>query len=169
MKHNRILYLARHAKSSWRAPTLSDRDRPLNKRGRADAPGMGKRLKAKSAYPDLIITSPANRAQSTAALIATELDFPVADIRVDENIYGAHPSALISLLQDLDNQFERVMLVGHNPEMTDLVNHLAGYCIDNLPTCAIVTLEFATDVWQHVESVEVKLLDLDYPKRGKML
>lgn len=167
LKPNRVLYLVRHAKSSRKDPTLSDLARPLNKRGKDDAPRMGKRLKDKSAYPGLIITSPANRAHRTAALIASELDYPVADITVDEKIYGALPSELISLLRDLDNQYAQVMLVGHNPEMTDLVNHLAGYCTDNLPTCGIATLEFATDAWHDVESVAVKLLDLDFPKRSQ--
>jgi phosphohistidine phosphatase len=167
LKKNKILYLVRHAKSSWSSPDLSDRNRPLNQRGQKDAPGMGKRLKRKSARPSLIVTSPAVRAQSTTALIAAELDLPHPDIIVEEQIYGASPSGLTCLLRKLDNKHEQVMLVGHNPAMTDLVNHLAGYCAENLPTCAIATLEIATDDWHELENVAIKLVELDFPKKNQ--
>ena len=126
---------------------------------------MGERLKRRSAHPNLIITSPASRAQSTAALIAAELGLPHADIAVEEQVYGASASGLMRLLQDLGNQHEQLMLVGHNPAMTDLVNHLAGYCTDNLPTCGIATLQFAADDWHELGTVAVKLVDLDFPKK----
>jgi phosphohistidine phosphatase len=167
LKQNKILYLVRHAKSSWRLPDLSDRSRPLNKRGQKDAPRMGERLKHRSAHPKLIVTSPANRAQSTAALIAGELGIPHANIAIAEQIYGASPAGLIELLRNLGNQHEQVMLVGHNPAMTDLVNQLAGYCTDNLPTCAIATLELASDDWHDLGNIAAELVDLDYPKKSQ--
>ena len=166
MKHNKILYLVRHAKSSWSSPGLGDRERPLNKRGQKDAPQMGTRLKHRSACPNLILTSPANRAQSTAALIAAELEPPHPEVSVHAQIYGASPSDLIDLLRNVDNKHVQVMLIGHNPDMTDLVNRLAGYCTDNLPTCSIATLEFATDDWHDIGTVAVRLIDLDYPKKS---
>jgi len=167
MKQNKILYLVRHAKSSWSSAGLGDRERPLNKRGQTDAPEMGERLMRRSARPNLIITSPAVRAQSTTALIAGELGVPHTDIAVEEQVYGASASGLIYLLQNLDNQHEQLMLVGHNPAMTDLVNHLAGHCTDNLPTCAIATLQFVADDWHELTSVAVELVDLDFPKKSQ--
>lgn len=125
---------------------------------------MGERLRRKSVCPDLIVTSPAMRAQSTAELIAAELGIPHSDIAIEEQIYGASASSLIYLLQNMASQHAQVMLVGHNPTMTDLVNYLVGHCTDNLPTCAVATLEFDTDDWRDLENAAVRLVELDFPK-----
>ncbi len=162
LKH---LTLVRHAKSSWKHPELADKDRPLNNRGKRDAPVMGSRL-AKSGYrPDLILSSPANRALTTAQVIAQAMGFGPDDIIVDERIYGAGVAGLIQLLQATDDRIERAMLFGHNPELTALVNRLARVTVENLPTCGMAKLRFGLDSWADLGSELAVEADIDYPKR----
>ena len=130
----KILTLIRHAKSSWKDSTLPDWDRPLNKRGRRDAPMMGERLAGREAYADLLVTSSAVRAVATAEAIAAAIEYPADDIVLDERLYGADEFEILEIIQGLDDAWERVMLLGHNPGLTDLVNALSPTGIDNLPT-----------------------------------
>jgi phosphohistidine phosphatase len=159
------LTIVRHAKSSWKHPGLADRDRPLNKRGEHDAPMMGRRLGDRGYRPDLILSSPATRAVTTATVIAEALGCSPGDIQVDERIYGAGVAGLIGLVQEVDDSVERVMLFGHNPELTGLVNRLARISLDNLPTCGVVHLEFALDTWAGLGTELALRTDVDYPKK----
>lgn len=113
----RILTLVRHAKSSWRDVGCSDFDRTLNKRGLSDAPQMGKRLFDSSYRVERIISSPARRAINTAKLIAQEINFDIQAIATNEIIYEASLGALFGLVNQLDDQVNNVMLVGHNPDL----------------------------------------------------
>ena len=158
------MILVRHAKSSWKHPGLPDRLRPLNKRGQHDAPVMGKRLAKREITPDLIVSSPAARAMATAESIAREIGHPEEEIRADERLYGASAFELLEIIQELDDALEHVMLIGHNPGLTDLANDL-GCDIDNIPTCGIVEMEFDTDSWAHVDDVDPACVDFDYPKK----
>ena len=160
----KTLILVRHAKSSWKHPGLPDRLRPLNKRGQHDAPVMGKRLAKREITPDLIVSSPAARAMATAESIAREIGHPEEEIRADERLYGASAFELLEIIQELDDALEHVMLIGHNPGLTDLANDL-GCDIDNIPTCGIVEMEFDTDSWAHVDDVDPACVDFDYPKK----
>jgi len=141
------LILIRHAKSSWDDPSLSDRERPLNSRGKRDAPAMGRLLREKDLLPDHILSSPAKRALKTAKMIAEEIDYPKKNIEVSEDIYEQDITALIELIGKLDDGFERVYLIGHNPELTDFVNRLTNAGIDNVPTCGVVSVEFSWPSW----------------------
>lgn len=145
----KILYLIRHAKSSWDDPTLADHDRPLNERGKRDAPKMGERLAQRGVKADLIISSSAVRALTTAQTIAEKIGYDQARIVADRRLYGAQVSALLYLIQELDDQHVRVMLFGHNPEFTDLARFF-GCEIDELPTCAVVEMTFEVDHWSEV-------------------
>lgn len=160
------LLLCRHAKSSWKDITLEDIDRPLNKRGRKDAPEMGKRLASLSVKPDMIITSPARRARKTARQLAKALGFKKKNVIILDKVYAASESELLQIIQDFDNSAGLVMMVGHNPEMTGLANILGDLDIDNVPTCGIVALEFAVDSWQEVGKVRGSLAFFDYPRKG---
>ena len=162
LKH---LILVRHAKSSWSHPELADRDRPLNKRRKRDAPIMGSRLAQSGYRPDQILSSPANRALTTAQVIAQAVGFDPDDITVDERIYGAGVGGLIQLLQDTDDRIEHAMLFGHNPELTAMVNRLALVTLDNLPTCGMAKFLFDLDSWTHLGSEPAVETDIDYPKR----
>ena len=161
------LVLIRHAKSSWDDPSLGDRERPLNKRGKKDAPNMGRLLKENGLVPDLILSSPAKRALKTAKLIALELDYPKKKIEIREEIYEQGFDVLISMLSELDEAIERVYLIGHNPELTDLANQLSGAGIDNVPTCGIVSIEFSSPLWKHCLQQGGELILFERPAKSK--
>ncbi len=162
----KTLYLVRHAKSSWKDVNLPDHDRPLNKRGEQDAPQMGRRLGRRRPKPEVIISSPAVRAKRTAKILATKIGHPKSDILVDELIYTAGPEDLVSVIRGLDNAVDCVMLVGHNPALTQLVNSLAQCDIANMPTCGLAVLGFRMDSWADIDNVRAELLDFDYPKKA---
>ena len=161
----RTLALVRHAKSSWKHEDLSDFERPLNSRGLKNAPEMGRRFVEKSYVVDCIISSPAVRAITTAEFIASELEFNIQKIRQSKIIYEATLNTLTKLVLDLDNNWFRVMLVGHNPGFTSLCNYLSNAKIDNMPTCSIALIQFDVERWDAITEHSGKLLDFDYPKR----
>ena len=159
------LLICRHAKSSWQDTGLSDFDRPLNKRGERDAPGMGRRLAERGMRPDLIMTSPALRALNTALHYARQLGIPREQIRSNPAQYAASPQELIGLIRTVNSGVATLMLVGHNPESTALANVLAGLNIDNIPTSGIVGLSFSQCAWTDLSPASGSLLFFDYPKK----
>ncbi len=158
------LFLCRHAKSSWDDASLSDVERPLNKRGRRDAPEMGRRLAERGLLPDLILASHATRAWTTAEAYADRLGYPPDRIQVDPGLYTATAASLLALVRALEPRLGRVLLVGHNPECTAFANLLGNLDIDNLPTGGIVALEFHTRSWQEILPGQGQLLFVDFPK-----
>lgn len=161
----KTLYLVRHAKSSWDDPSLDDEDRPLNKRGNRDAPKMGERLAKRRVFPDLIITSPAERARITCEVIADILEYPEGEIEVDEDVYLASQTELLSIVRACDDLWNTVMVFGHNPGFTDFANSLADEDIDNIPTCGIFACTFDVDQWDEVDFGKGKMILFDYPKK----
>jgi phosphohistidine phosphatase len=159
------LTLVRHAKSSWKDPELTDFDRPLNKRGKQDAPLMGERLAALEQRPELLVSSPAKRASKTARLIARELKIPDEQLIFKPEIYEAEPDALLEVVRGLDDRWEHVLLVGHNPGLTDLGNLLADCGIENIPTCGVLCLDFDAEGWQSLGPKSGILVFYDYPKK----
>jgi phosphohistidine phosphatase len=160
MKH---LFLVRHAKSSWDEPGLTDIERPLNNRGKKDAPFMGKIIAAKKFKPDLIISSPAQRARKTAIAFADEFDMKKKEIVFDDKIYEATSSELLEIIRNIDKDFKSVMLFGHNPGLTNLNNTLSQKYIDNIPTCGIVALKFEED-WKDIKPKSAVQEFFEYPK-----
>lgn len=160
----KTLCLIRHAKSSWDYPDLDDFDRPLNKRGRKDAPKMGKILKEKTGAPDLILSSPALRALKTAVIIGKETGY-ADDIRVNPAIYHSGASGLWKIIRSVPAGIEKLYLFGHNPEFTELANQLTSQVIDNLPTCGIFCVQWNVDSWAGVRKGEGLCLFFDYPKK----
>ena len=126
--------LLRHAKSSWDQPRLSDFDRPLNSRGERDAPAMGNLLHERNYCPQVIISSDAARAKTTAQIVATKIDYPAEQIRFRNSLYLASPQALLQTFMDEAENYADVMLVAHNPGLTELANQLGNQRLDNLPT-----------------------------------
>ena len=161
---SKTLYLVRHAKSSWSDPSLSDRDRPLNKRGRRSAPDMGSRLAARGHRPDLIISSPAKRALMTAKIIAKKLDYAKSDIVTDEGMYFSGVGGMAKMLERVDDSYQKVMIVGHNPAMTSLMNRLSGKDVYNMPTCAIAIIGYDMASWSDLRSERGNLIEYDFPK-----
>ena len=141
----KTLFLIRHAKSSWDDTALPDKDRPLNDRGRRDAPKMGERLAKRDVKPSLILSSPAVRALRTAEIIAKKLDYRRKDIVVTERLYAAEADDLLDVIHQLGHKVERVMLFGHNPELTELAHRLSGE-ITHMPTCVVAEFTFDGEV-----------------------
>jgi phosphohistidine phosphatase len=160
----KLLYLVRHAKSSWRDSALDDIERPLNKRGKRDAPFMGELLKEKVVNPDVVFSSPAKRASKTAQIIAEQIGYSKKDIIYTEEIYEASSHELVEFIKKIDDEYNSVMIFGHNPGFTMLNNFLSKKYIDNIPTCGIVALEFNSS-WEEIEKNSAKMLFFDYPKR----
>jgi phosphohistidine phosphatase len=162
----KTLFLIRHAKSSWDDPALSDKDRPLGDRGRRDAPRMGKRLAKRNVKPDLILSSPARRALTTAEIIAKKLDYKRKDIAVDDRLYASAVDGLLNVIHGLGDKLERVILFGHNPELTELAHRLSGE-ITHMPTCAVAEFTFNTKSWSKMVKANLAKVALDYPKKKK--
>jgi len=160
----KTLFLVRHAKSSRDDPSLPDRDRPLDDRGKQDAPKMGRRLAKRDVKPDLLLSSPALRALTTAHLIAEEVGYKRKDIVVDDRLYASSADDLLAVIRALDKKLNRVMLFGHNPEFTDLAHRLSSEIID-MPTSAVVEFNFDTKAWSDVGEVQPAKVALDYPKK----
>jgi len=146
----KILYLVRHAKSSWKYPELDDFERPLNRRGRESLESMGELLKELKAAPDLIISSPATRAATTARSIAHRIDYPLEKILYTESIYLSDADILLHFIQDIDDDVKEAMIIGHNPALTDLGNYISNQQIGNIPTCGIFCVEFSISSWKKI-------------------
>ena len=161
----KTLFLIRHAKSSWGDTALPDKDRPLNDRGRRDAPKMGERLAKRDVKPDLILSSPAMRALKTAEIIAKKLDYRRKDIVVDDRLYAVGADDLLDVIRKLGDKLERVMLFGHNPELTELAHRLSSK-ITHMPTCAVAEFTFDAKSWSKIGKVKPAKVTFDYPKKS---
>ena len=161
----KTLYIVRHAKSSWDERGISDHDRKLNSRGKRDAPKMGELLNGKGYHPDIMYSSSAKRALTTAKIIAEKIAYPVDNIVVTKSIYDATTSDLVNLINKIDDKYESVMLFGHNPGFTVLTNLLTDKYIDNMPTCAVAVIGLNIESWKEVESDCGNLIAFEYPKK----
>ena len=157
----KTLYLLRHAKSSWKDFSLSDFDRPLNKRGKRDAPFMSVKMKEKGIQPDSIISSPAKRAKKTAKIFSEVLEVPLF---LEEKLYAAEIDEMLWIMQKAFETQDEVMIVGHNPELTYLNDMLSDKEIFNIPTTGIVAITFEA---YPIEAHTGKQLFFEYPKKYK--
>ena len=163
----RKLTLIRHAKSSWEDISLSDHDRPLNKRGKRDAPFMAQLMASRGWRPDRLISSTAVRARTTAFEFAEALNIAEGDVLLREQIYEASSASLINLIAGLDNQWSEVALFGHNPTFTMVANlFYRNDFLDNLPTCGIVEIEApAVTDWTDMSPDNAQVVAVHYPKQ----
>ncbi len=160
----RNLYLIRHAKSSWDFPGLRDFDRPLNERGHRDAPRMARFLQGAGVQPDLLVSSPAKRALTTAEYFAQTFGLPEADIRCEPDVYEASTHDILRIIQRLPDTARVVFLFGHNPTFTDVANRFTEAYIDNIPTCGIVCLESTAAHWAEVTPANTRVAHRYFPK-----
>jgi phosphohistidine phosphatase len=159
------LTLVRHAKSDWSLAGQADWDRPLNKRGQRDAPEMARRLRSRRHKPDLILSSPAVRALTTATVMARELKVPATILQQDERLYLASPADVLAVIHEHGGTAKHVMVFGHNPGLTECANRLsAGEQIDNLPTCGVFTALYDLDDWSRLDWGSGQETEFDYPK-----
>jgi phosphohistidine phosphatase len=145
----KTLLILRHAKSSWDESDLPDHDRPLNKRGKNDAPRVGELLHTEGLTPDLIISSTARRARHTAELAGEACNYQ-GDLLLLHELYAAPPQAYLEALIKVDDEFERVMVVGHNPGVEDLLQLLTGES-QPMPTAALARVDLPIEHWADLE------------------
>ncbi len=165
----KTIYFLRHAKSSWRDGELSDIDRPLNKRGLDNAPMMARHFRKLKVKPQLIISSPSKRTMTTAMMIAERIGYEEKNIKIDMELYGANVAQISQLIYHLDENLKKVMLVGHNPAFTLIVDYYTGQPLDNMPTCGLVQINFDVNTWHEVVPKSGKLTLFEYPKKVKAL
>ena len=164
----RTLLLLRHAKSSWKHSGLSDHDRPLNKRGRRDAPKVGRLLKQKRLSPGGIISSSATRARETADEVARWSAFDSA-VQLEPRLYLADPATIVGVVRWAGAQARRVLVVGHNPGIEELAARLTGLSVpDPLPTAGLVHIRLEIDSWKELGlSSEGRLVHVWHPRELK--
>jgi len=160
MQEKKTLIIMRHAKSSWDDMSLPDSERPLNKRGKHNAPMMGGRMKKQGCHCDLLISSPAVRALATAKLVAKEIGYK-RNISEESDLYMADIGDYLHVISGVDEQIKNLMLVSHNPGIEEFFIYLTGEMIENFPTAAYAIIE-VKGKWSELTSG--KLLHYDFPK-----
>ncbi|NER17649.1 SixA phosphatase family protein [Spongiivirga citrea] len=143
------IIFTRHAKSSWDYE-VSDIDRPLKMRGIQDAYLIGDRLKKENYHPNLVFSSPANRAMHTALIMLRQMAISPSTLKIDANLYDFEGSSLITTIKSLPNEADTAMLFGHNYAMTSVVNMLGDKFIDNVTTAGVVVINFASSNWENI-------------------
>jgi phosphohistidine phosphatase len=160
----KTIYLVRHAKSDWGNANTGDFDRTLNERGMKAAPFMADLLKKKGILPDLVISSPAMRAITTAELFCDILNYPKEQIQSRMEIYRGGVLDLLKIVQQIPDTCSSAMLFGHNPTLTEFSNLLAGSYIENLATCGVVRIDLDITSWKNANPDAGKLSWYDFPK-----
>jgi phosphohistidine phosphatase len=161
----KTLYIIRHAKSSWGDITLPDFERPLNDRGKKDAPLMAGFLKSRGGEVDVILSSPAKRALQTAQIFCQVLGYDPLKMERIDRLYHAPSTVFFDEIKKLNPQHRSAAIFSHNPGITDFVNEVgAGVRIDNMPTCAIFALEVNSESWCNFDTAKKTCLFLKYPK-----
>lgn len=154
----KTLYLLRHAKSGHEEYIKNDIERHLSQRGYTDAEEKAAIFQKKYEKPELIVSSPAIRAFTTALIFAKHLTYGVKDVLINASIYEAGLTQLFYVINELEDQYKSAMLVGHNPGFTYLTNALCGNVIDDLPTSGVAAIELNVEKWSDVDSGKGKLV-----------
>lgn len=163
----KTLLLIRHAKSSWTDSDIDDFDRPLNKRGKLNAPEMAQRLIGHGLVPELVISSPAKRARNTAKLMANEWKYPKQAVLLEDELYLCYAATFLKVITKVDDDFNIIAIFAHNPGITDFANYLTDEIrIDNVPTAGIFAIQADTDSWKDFDMAKKKFLFFDYPRNN---
>jgi phosphohistidine phosphatase len=161
----KTLYIVRHARSSWGDFTTPDFDRPLNERGKRDAPMMAKRLLDKKANIELFVSSPAKRAKKTCQAFCEVYKRDKDEIVFVDDLYHASVDTFFKVVSGLDDKYNSAAVFSHNPGITDFVNALdTGTSIDNMPTCAVFAVTVESDNWNDFATAKKNFLSFDFPK-----
>jgi|SRR5688572_29622318 len=162
------LLLLRHAKAVQANEPLADFARPLAERGERDARRIGQRLLEHRLAPNLLLASPAARALHTAQLVAEAIGYPFDAIALDRGLYLAEPAGIVRIVETQSTAVETLLVVGHNPGLTELVHHLLpSFDVDDLPTSAVVGLEYTAAAWVGIERAAAALCYYDFPKNQR--
>lgn len=159
------LWIIRHAKSSWSDYSLTDHERPLNSRGKRDAPHMADVIRDRYDKPQLLVTSTAKRARQTCKAFRKSLDIPKEEVvRLDE-LYHASIGTCLKVIHSIDEDVNVAAIFGHNPTFTYLINELTGDGPDNLPTCGCALITTDADFWATFETGHCELNVYTFPKQ----
>lgn len=162
----KTLVLIRHSKSDWTNKELTDKQRPLNKRGKRDAPFMAKLLyQRQDIHPTLFITSPAERSIQTAKEFAKIFNYDFSKSLINDEVYSSGVQDIVKLISEIDNKHTCVLLFGHNPEITHLANQLSDSFIENIPTTGVLCIDFDFDDWKDILTKRGKTRFFEYPKK----
>ncbi len=163
----KTLLIVRHAKSSWDIGTLTDFERPLNDRGKKDAPEMAKRLIHRNILIDTLVSSPAKRAKKTAELFCEAYGKKEGDILLVSMLYHPEVNNFYEAIEQLDSSPNTVAIFSHNPGITEFVNTLTDAVrIDNMPTCGVFVIHIQSDKWADFKKAKKQFLFFDYPKNA---
>jgi phosphohistidine phosphatase len=165
---NKTLILVRHAKSSWDDAALSDFERPLNGRGKRDAPAMAKRLHDHKVKIDGFYSSPARRAKKTCKCFVEEYEAPDKDFHLVEKLYEAGEDDFYSVVTKADDRYNSIAIFSHNPGITDFVNQLSDTHIDNMPTCGAFAIAVACNSWSEFKNAKKEFKFFEFPKGGEL-
>jgi len=163
------LFLLRHAKSSWQSDVPTDHERPLNNRGRRDAPLMGQRMLERDDIPAIMYCSSSVRGTSTALLIANEIGIAAEDVRRKPEGYTFDAEEVLYLVRQFSDIETSIMLVGHNPAFTVLANQFSQTAVANVPTCGLLKLVSKAECWSDFKSENTELVYFDYPKNDLVI
>jgi phosphohistidine phosphatase len=150
-KKHKVLYIVRHAKSSWDYENIADVDRPLKVKGIKSAYELARNIKLKNDLPEFILSSPANRALHTALIFARVFELPASHIRIDEGFYESSVSYCLEKIMETDDSISTLMIFGHNPDFTELANQFLKESLSDLPTTGTAKLEFSADNWKDID------------------
>ena len=158
------LILIRHAKSSWDDASLSDFERPLNERGKKDAPAMAKKLRDKKIEIDAMVSSPAKRARQTAKHFTKAFDLKKKNVALEPKLYEADDENFYEVVENFKNKWNSVAIVSHNPGITSFAHSLTESRIDDMPTCGIFAVKISADEWKDFRQAKKEFWFFDYPK-----
>jgi len=159
------LIIVRHSKSSWKDLSLTDFRRPLNNRGKSDGPIMSRYLSSKINKIDFLHSSSSVRTFETSKFFISKIEFK--NIKYDDNLYHCSAQSIIGLIKNYPDQYKTVMIIAHNPGLTNLINMITHITLDNLPTTGIANIYFDCDYWNNISIENSNLVDLKFPKQLK--
>lgn len=158
------ILLIRHAKSSWSDPSLEDKKRPLNNRGKRDAPFMAAYIRECGLIPDILLSSPAKRAYSTAKHFHKEFESELSNFTKETDLYFGSESDWLYLINAVSEEHRCPAFFSHNPTITYFANSFQGDNFDNIPTCGVVHLKSTAQEWKDVDYGNTKIINHYFPK-----
>ena len=159
------LILIRHSKSSWKDLSLTDFNRPLNNRGKSDGPLMADYLKSKIKKIDYLHSSSSVRTFETSKYFIKQIQF--VKIQYDDSLYHCSATSILNMISSYSDNYQSVMIIAHNPGLTNLINNITNVTLDNLPTTGLAEIEFNCDSWSKISYENCNLIDLKFPKQLK--
>ena len=159
------LILIRHSKSSWKDHSLTDFNRPLNKRGKSDGPLMANYLKSKINKIDYLHSSSSIRTFETSKYFIEKIQY--GKVEYDESLYHSSASSILHLISNYSENYQSAMIIAHNPGLTNLINKLTNISLDNLPTTGLAKIDFNCNFWGDISFNNSRLVDLRFPKQLK--